>query len=116
MATHQLKDEDAQGPPIHCIGVTRGGDQLRCKIVRGPAAGKGLANHKLGQAHVTELDVSTFRQKQVLRFQVPVDDSSRVKMFKGIDHTGTIVPAVLLRAMEALPVVGGIKLATQARF
>eukprot|EP00438_Fugacium_kawagutii_P030399 Skav230842 [mRNA] locus=scaffold3471:130509:135890:- [translate_table: standard] len=115
MATLQLKDQDAKCPPIHCIGVAGGSNELRSEVVWSPATGKSLANHKLGQAHVCEFDVTTLCQEQILRFQVPVDDSSSVKMFKCVDHTGAVVPAMLLRAMETLPVVGSIQLAAQAR-
>mmetsp|Transcript_32598 Transcript_32598/g.93611 ORF Transcript_32598/g.93611 Transcript_32598/m.93611 type:complete len:251 (-) Transcript_32598:1776-2528(-) len=108
---HQLEDEDAQSPPINRIGVPYRRDDLRSEVVGRSTSRKGLADRELGQSHIRELNVALICEQQVLGLQVSIDDAPFMQMVKGKNCTGGIVFAMLLAAMKALPVVGGIQLA-----
>mmetsp|Transcript_53855 Transcript_53855/g.166733 ORF Transcript_53855/g.166733 Transcript_53855/m.166733 type:complete len:242 (-) Transcript_53855:970-1695(-) len=99
LAADHLVDEDAQGPPVHRVRVTRRGQQLRRKVVWRAAGREGLADDKLRKAHVCDLEVPPLAQHEVLRLQVPVDDAALVKVLEGIHHAGRVVPCVLLAAV-----------------
>mmetsp|Transcript_29925 Transcript_29925/g.75372 ORF Transcript_29925/g.75372 Transcript_29925/m.75372 type:complete len:496 (-) Transcript_29925:640-2127(-) len=90
-----------------------GGDDLRRKVVWSAARGVRFPNDKLGKTHVRELDVASLREQQVLRLQVTIDDPPLMAMLEGKDCAGNVVLGVLLAAMKALSVIGGVQFSAQ---
>mmetsp|Transcript_54843 Transcript_54843/g.123469 ORF Transcript_54843/g.123469 Transcript_54843/m.123469 type:complete len:253 (+) Transcript_54843:477-1235(+) len=116
MTGHELEYQDAERPPVDSVCVTRGRYELRGKVVRRAAGGVGLADYKLGQAHVSELHPAIGGDEEVLGLQVPVDDPPCVHVVEGKDHSSDVELCMLLAAVEALLVVRGIELAPQSGF
>ena len=50
-----FKDQDTQHPPIHCMGVTRRGNDFWGKVIWCATSRIGLTNDELGQSHVRHL-------------------------------------------------------------
>ena len=50
-----FKDQDTQHPPIHCMGVTRRGNDFWGKVIWCATSRIGLTNNELGQSHVRHL-------------------------------------------------------------
>mmetsp|Transcript_22682 Transcript_22682/g.41054 ORF Transcript_22682/g.41054 Transcript_22682/m.41054 type:complete len:254 (-) Transcript_22682:1355-2116(-) len=115
MSRHELEDENSESPPVHCVRVSTRGNQLRCEVIWGATCGEGLANDKLCQAHVGKLDMAARCQKKILRLEVTVDDAAHVEMLESENNACGVVSAMLLHAVQAFPVVGGVELAAEAR-
>ena len=81
----ELEDEDTESPPVQSIGVARGCDQLRCEVIWSSTSGESLTNDKLCQPHVSKLDVTAGCQKQILRFEIPMDDIELVEILDTSD-------------------------------
>mmetsp|Transcript_23181 Transcript_23181/g.54206 ORF Transcript_23181/g.54206 Transcript_23181/m.54206 type:complete len:204 (-) Transcript_23181:881-1492(-) len=99
-ANKHLVDENAQAPPVHCLAVSLLRQHLRGHVLRRPTEGvrrllRSVAD-VLGQAEVGQLDVTVCGQKQVLWFQVTVDEAHGVQVLQGQHHLGRVEARTLL--------------------
>mmetsp|Transcript_25295 Transcript_25295/g.57483 ORF Transcript_25295/g.57483 Transcript_25295/m.57483 type:complete len:230 (+) Transcript_25295:815-1504(+) len=95
--------------------VPLGGNQLRCKVVRGTACGVCLADHNLGQPHVGKLHMTSLIEQQVLRLEVPEDNLLAVQVLEGIGCPCHVELCTGLVAPETLLVVRCVQLTTQSK-
>lgn len=80
-ADDHLIDEDAEGPPVQGMVMAGTKNHLRRQVLRCAAEGVRLLPLRifdLGEAEVRKEDVSIIVEQDILRLQVPVDDSAAV--------------------------------------
>eukprot|EP00123_Amoebidium_parasiticum_P001659 comp12819_c0_seq1/m.7968 comp12819_c0_seq1/g.7968 ORF comp12819_c0_seq1/g.7968 comp12819_c0_seq1/m.7968 type:complete len:412 (+) comp12819_c0_seq1:772-2007(+) len=92
-ASHHLKHQNAQGPPVHTERVVQlqqnlGGNVVRCAAERGRGV-PGLYA-VLAHAKVCKLDVALAVQKHVVQLEITVDDALTVKIVEGRDNLSSI--------------------------
>ena len=83
---NHLVDQDSKRPPVQCFVVSRPDDHLRGQVLWRTAEGVGLLTillHDLGQAKVSQHDVTIVVQQNVLRLEITVDDVALVEVAKG---------------------------------
>eukprot|EP00968_Pinguiococcus_pyrenoidosus_P008168 scaffold576_cov260-Pinguiococcus_pyrenoidosus.AAC.32 len=84
----QCVQDDATAPDIHLgARVEIAGDDLRGRVVRGPARGaqKLSVLHEVAEAEVGDLDVVVRIEQQVLRLEVPMHDVVKVAVLHATD-------------------------------
>lgn len=77
-----LINEDAQRPPVHALPMPLIQQDLGSQVFRCPAEGIGAGLDLLGEAEISELEVSVFRNQQILGFEVSEDDVLVVQVFE----------------------------------
>mmetsp|Transcript_69188 Transcript_69188/g.156912 ORF Transcript_69188/g.156912 Transcript_69188/m.156912 type:complete len:308 (+) Transcript_69188:281-1204(+) len=113
--TEQLKGEDAERPPVNCMRVALGCDQLRSEVVRRAAGGVRLPDDYLCQAHVGELHLPKFIEKEVLWFQVAEYDLSTVQMLESEGCARDVELGTFLLAPQAFLVVSCVQFAAKGQ-
>lgn len=85
-------DEDAKGPPIDGKVIAHPlHDDLGSHVLNGTTdgvCGARVIKGNLGEAKVSEDDITILTQEDVLRLEVTVDDAKGVEMLEGQDDLG----------------------------
>ena len=83
-ADNHLIGQDAEGPPIdwECVALLL--EDLRCQVLGSTAEGLSLliTFENFGETEIGQANVSIFSHKDVLRFQVSIDDLLVMKVTK----------------------------------
>ena len=85
VTSEHLKEENAKRPPVNCLAVPLGLDDLRSKVFGCPAQRPGTIGNLLGKPKIRNLGVPMCIEEQVLRFEITVDDVLLVKVLNRHD-------------------------------
>mmetsp|Transcript_46168 Transcript_46168/g.118971 ORF Transcript_46168/g.118971 Transcript_46168/m.118971 type:complete len:309 (-) Transcript_46168:476-1402(-) len=97
-AVCHLVDEDAETPPVYILAIALIVNNLRSKVLGGTAEGIGfgIGGHLfLNETKICQANVAIEVQEDVLRLEISVHDSLRVKVLEGSNHLSSIEPDLL---------------------
>jgi hypothetical protein len=101
------KEQRKGALPVNRLVVALVANNLWCQVVRGTAQCPRLVRDPLGKAKVSNLQVAVAVQKEVLGFQVSVDDIPLVQVLQGQRDFGGV--ELGYRIGEALDAVSKTK-------
>ena len=104
-AAEERVEDNSAGPDVHLgARVQLAGDDLRRRVVRGPAARPQElpVSHHVGEAEVSDLHIERLVQQQVLRLEVPVHHVVAVAVVHAADDLLEEPPGVLLLQLAVL--------------
>mmetsp|Transcript_31684 Transcript_31684/g.69278 ORF Transcript_31684/g.69278 Transcript_31684/m.69278 type:complete len:328 (-) Transcript_31684:764-1747(-) len=102
VAREHLVDKDAQRPPVDCLAMPLGEDDLRRQVLGRAAQCPGAVLDALGEAKVGHFAVAVPVEQQVLRLQVAVKDRERVQMFEHQSDLGGVEARRVVREAPRL--------------